>query len=326
MFTVIFGTRPEYIKLKPLMMEMFLQQIPHRSIYIKQHEDLLQGCKYDICLPINNDRGTRLQNILATCQFSFGMDTKGVIVQGDTSTASSCALSAFYQNIPVLHIEAGLRTYRNDPYPEEANRRIIASVASYHFAPSVEAYKNLGRERVNGEVFLVGNTALDNLVNHKITNGNTVIVTMHRRDNLKKMKYWFEEINKLACKHPSLNFVFPMHPNPDIQKYKHILKDVVVIDSVDHESMAEMLASCRLAITDSGGIQEECSFFDKWCIVCRESTERECDSSIIVNSPYDLDVTLDFCLSRIPAENKYPFGDGHASEKIVEIIKRKFYE
>lgn len=324
MFIIIFGTRPEYIKLKPLMTEM--RRIPHKSIYVRQHEDLLRGCDFDCDIPIPREKNNRLKDILATCQFSFPPETKGVIVQGDTSTASSCALSAFYDNIPVLHVEAGLRTYRNDPFPEEANRRIISSVASYHFAPSLDAYNNLRKEKVNGEIFLVGNTGLDDLFHYKITSNNTVIVTMHRRDNLKKMRSWFEQIDKLACKHKDLKFVFPMHPNPEIQKHKDLLKNVLVLDPVDHESMAEMLASCRLAITDSGGIQEECSFFGKWCLVCRDSTERPCDSSIIVDSPYNLGANFEYCLNRIPPENTYPFGDGHASERIVKVIKEKFYE
>lgn len=327
MFIVAFGTRPEYIKLKPLMVELELAGIEFESIYIGQHEHLLSGCVHDHFVHIEESHIDRLNNITGSCLFHFSKRVKGVIVQGDTTTAMSVALSAFHQKIPVLHVEAGLRTYKNDPYPEEANRRIISSIASYNFAPSEKAYNNLHNENTPGKIYFTGNTGLDNLREYDISYNNYVMFTMHRSENVPKISEWFHQLNQQArrLKTYGISVFYPMHPNPEIQKHKHILENVVILDPLDHESMADLLSSCRFAITDSGGIQEECRFFNKWCIVCRTSTERPCSSNYLIDNPSDLASAILYCyFNDVPIDDRYDFGDGYASKKIVQIIKEEF--
>lgn len=328
MLQVCFGTRPEYIKLKPIMKELRINNIDYKSYYIGQHKHLLEDCtSYNQFIRISDSTGNRLNDIVTSClNVQLNPNIKGLIVQGDTSSAMAMALNAFHNRIPVMHIEAGLRTYKDTPYPEEANRKIISSIASYHFAPTTRAIENLMNEGIDEEkIFLTGNTALDNLIDYKTSKTNVVPITMHRRENLENMTEWFEALESLAEKNPGHLFVFPMHPNPGVQKYRDIFKKVLVTTPLDYESMIELIASSALVITDSGGIQEECSFFNKWCLVCRTSTERPCNTSIIVNQPNKIEENFNYYKDKPSPHQEFPFGDGTASKTIVEIIKRKLY-
>ena len=197
------------------------------------------------------------------------------MVQGDTTSAFSIALAAYHRRIPVLHLEAGLRTYNLDhPYPEEFNRQVIGRMAAYNLCPTSKCMSNLEKEHTPGKRFIVGNTVLDNLVDLEPSFSNNVIVTLHRRENHHWLKEWFKEIDKLAEKHKDLNFILPMHPNPAVTEHKDLLEHVKVIDPVPYDEFIKMLAACKFAITDSGGLQEELSFFGKLCIVCSKKTER----------------------------------------------------
>jgi UDP-N-acetylglucosamine 2-epimerase (non-hydrolysing) len=199
------------------------------------------------------------------------------MVQGDTTTAMAVALSAFHHGIKVIHLEAGLRTYnKQNPYPEETNRRIISQIADIHLCPTNQALKNLTDEMTVGDMYVVGNTVIDNLLQYKdkCKYTNKILVTLHRRENHYLMKEWFIELEKLATMYPEYSFILPMHPNPSVQKWKYLLNNVVVIDPLPYEQMLELLIQARLVITDSGGLQEEACFFNKKCLTCRVVTER----------------------------------------------------
>jgi UDP-N-acetylglucosamine 2-epimerase (non-hydrolysing) len=249
------------------------------------------------------------------------------MVQGDTTSALAVALSAFHHGIKIIHLEAGLRTYdKNNPYPEEINRRLISQIADIHLCPTTKAQLNLFSEQIIDNVYVVGNTIIDNLLSYKdkCMYTNKILVTLHRRENHYLMDRWFTELNKLAGEYPEYEFILPIHPNPNVQKWKHLLKNVVVIHPLPYEKMLDLLVQCKLVITDSGGLQEESCFFNKKCLTCRVVTERPEAiglSTFMVSSPNDLISTFQFhhCDPEIDVE--CPFGDGHAAEKIMAILK-----
>jgi UDP-N-acetylglucosamine 2-epimerase (non-hydrolysing) len=324
MIAIFYGTRPEYIKLVPVITALKERGLDYCLFQVRQHTDLLEGCDWDRQILVEEHSKNRLNNIFASVMSEGLRELDCVIVQGDTATAVAAALSAFNHNIPVHHVEAGLRTYdKKNPFPEEVNRRIISSLASVHYCPTVVDAGNLLDDGFRTDTIVItGNTVIDNLQGRKSSKGNTVIVTMHRRENQPTLSEWFENIERLALEHPEYDFVFPMHPSPEVQKHRDMFEHVRVIDPVDHETMLDMIASCRCVITDSGGIQEESSFFQKRCFVCRQVTERPCPGQMLCKTPVDLynkfstTFELDF-------EGSTPFGDGHAGEKIAEDIQRR---
>lgn len=182
-------------------------------------------------------------------------------------------------------------------------------------------------EHTLGDIYVVGNTVLDNLLPYKdkCEYTNKVLITLHRRENHKLIHKWFTEINKLAKSYPDLEFIIPIHPNPDVQKHKGILTHVNVIDPLPHEELLELLVKTKIVITDSGGLQEECSFLNKKCLVCREVTERfEANglTSFMVRTPQELGYYFDYHIQHYEINETSPYGDGHASEKIVKILKK----
>ena len=251
------------------------------------------------------------------------------MVQGDTTSALAVALSAFHHGIKAIHLEAGLRTYDNkNPYPEEINRRLIAQIADIHLCPTTEALRNLTYEKIAGEIYVVGNTVIDNLLPYKekCEYTNKILVTMHRRENHERIAEWFDEINKLAIEYPQFEFILPIHPNPNVQKFRHLLPNVNVIEPLPYEEMLELLTKVRLVITDSGGLQEECSFLNKKCLVCRKVTERPESierSSWLVRRPENLSSMFFDQYDTYEIDYACPFGDGHAAEKIMTIIKER---
>jgi UDP-N-acetylglucosamine 2-epimerase (non-hydrolysing) len=324
MIGLFYGTRPEYIKILPVARALNDRNIEYELVQIRQHTDLIKDCEFDRIFIVYNGDINRLNNIFHT---ALDMDLKlykHVVVQGDTSTAAAVALSAFNQGVSVMHVEAGLRTYdKNNPYPEETNRRIISALASIHYCPTEFDVSNLLDEGFrDDEIVLTGNTVIDNLVDREATQSKTIVVTMHRRENQPHLREWFSQIEELACEHPEYEFVFPMHPSPAVQEHRGIFSKVRVIDPVDHEIMLDMIASCHCVITDSGGMQEECSFFKKRCFVCRAVTERPCAGQVLCKTPEILHnkFNTDF---KIEFDQPTPFGDGHAGEKIAEDIQRR---
>jgi UDP-N-acetylglucosamine 2-epimerase (non-hydrolysing) len=191
--------------------------------------------------------------------------------------------------------------------------------------PTNESKQNLHHiMSQNSKAYVVGNTVLDNLLNVVPSISNTILITMHRRENLCIMDKWFKSINELAASNPQLEFVFPMHLNPEIQKHKGILKNVKIMNPLPYEDMKNYLSKCGLVITDSGGLQEESSFLKKKCIVCRATTERiegEYIFSWLCQSPEMLSDVFNSIKMEL-VNSRCPYGDGKSSEKILNILER----
>ena len=331
MILISFGTRPEYIKLKPVMDACTQHGKPYKVLYTGQHLDLLpqEAISYvDIHLEIKNGPN-RLDSIVASLmnQDMTFFDASRVMVQGDTTSAFAVALAAFHRKIPVIHLEAGLRTYDNDnPYPEEFNRQAISRLAAVHLCPSQMDYNNLITEKVQGSVHVVGNTVLDNLLGVETSYTNKVLITMHRRENHANLDKWFTVFEKIAVNNPELNFQFISHPNPNVQKHLHLLNKVYINKPMVHGDFINFLADCKFLITDSGGLQEESSFLRKKSIVCRHKTERNAGLGTfasLCHHPEDLERLVEDANENyiIPSDLPCPYGDGHAADKIYKILK-----
>ena len=328
MMLVCFGTRPEYIKIKPLL-KAFDKKISYKLLFTGQHVDLLSHIKDDVRRLHISDGPNRLDSIVSSImnnsEIFEGIDS--VLVQGDTTSVFSIALAAFHRKIKVIHLEAGLRTYdMSNPYPEELNRQMTSRIADIHLCPTQLAYDNLETERVSGKKYIVGNTVLDNLVDFQPEYRAKIIVTMHRRENHHNMDEWFKQIDNLAKINYDLEFILPIHPNPNVKKHEYLLKHVKVVPPIDYNKFIQELATCRFIITDSGGIQEESSFLRKKCIVCRKTTERPEGMGVfstLVANPRDLNAAFYWTnMDYIPDEfEKCPYGDGKSAEKILEILK-----
>lgn len=321
---ICFGTRPEWLKVKPLI--DLMNKNEYKLLFTGQHSDLLKEVDVDYKIEVGSNTN-RLDDVISACLLQFpNGDFRGVMVQGDTASAFACALAAFNRKLKIYYLEAGLRTYNLDhPYPEEAYRQMISRISDVNFAPTERASDNLEDEKIWGIDYVVGNTVLDNLVKYgEGTYGNKVLVTLHRRENHENMDDWFRAVNELAVLYPDLEFILPIHPNPNVKKWEHLLANVNVVDPLEHDELIHILKDCKLVISDSGGLQEEGSFFNKKVIVCRKTTER----------PEGID-TGHLYLCYYPKflkelfgkliENPYicetcPYGDGKASEKIKKIL------
>lgn len=326
-----YGTRPEYIKIKPLLDAFAARGLRSKLLYTGQHCDIA-AFKYDYSYSIPD--GENRLNSIVDGAMSFSMtsvlretpDLRYVLVQGDTTSAFAVALSAFHNGIGIIHLEAGLRTYDNDnPYPEEQNRRLISQIANIHLCPTETSLSNLLAERVGGSKYVVGNTAVDNLVRYKsqCKYGNTVLVTMHRRENHASMREWFVHINLLAERHPQYDFILPIHPNPNVRVHRNALTAVRVIEPVPHSELLDILCGARIVITDSGGLQEECSFLNKKCLVCRTVTERPEAvgySSFMVRTPSELKDVFEEHAPTPEINFQCPYGNGDAAHKITQIL------
>lgn len=325
---ICYGTRPEYIKVLPVIQQY---KYPKRVCYTGQHTTLLDGEDIisDVSLgAIPETSGNRLNDIMIhilSRQHSLFQDCSAVMVQGDTTTALAMALCAFHQQIPVIHLEAGLRTYNStNPFPEEANRKMISAIAQLHLCPTAYNKLNLETEKCSGEKYVVGNTGLDSLSRpSRSTYNNQVIITMHRRENNAQMELWFQTIEQCAASFPELDFIFPMHPSPAIQKFRSCFHKVRVVHPMSHTHFTNLVVQCRFVISDSGGLQEECAFFNKKIIVCRETTERPESvgkHSLLCRYPDQLLECVQQCHIKYKIDEPCPFGDGHASERIIPIL------
>ena len=320
-----FGTRPEWLKIKPLI--RLMKRSEYKLLFTGQHTDLLKDVEVDYKITIS-ENSNRLDSIISDCMLQFpNGDFKGVLVQGDTGSAFGCALAAFNRQTRIYYLEAGLRSGDlKHPYPEEGYRQMIARIADVNFTPTELSAQNLKDENVHGEIYAVGNSVLDNLLLvAQPTMENIILITLHRRENHHWMDKWFEQLERLAVDYPQYQFVLPIHPNPNVKKHRGILKNVTVVEPLEHRHLINTLIKSNLIISDSGGLQEEGSFFNKKVIVCRKTTERPegigtghlhmCDSP---NDLYDLFGKL--------IENPYisencPYGDGHTSEKVLDILR-----
>lgn len=341
MLLIAYGTRPEYIKLKPLL--KLLPKGKYLLLNILQHEHIIDPNKSHrtVFIPPHINRlDSIVQSILSSPRLFENITH--VMVQGDTTSAFTVALAAFHRKIPIIHLEAGMRSYENEPYPEEFNRRAISLMASLHLCPTKQEIYHLLDEQIlkyddhsnygfesDGAAYDVGNTAMDNLIELQNESSNNIFVTLHRRENHEKMDEWFSVVSSLGdtLAKDGLKIFLPLHPNPNVTKHKDLLKNVNVLEPLSHEESVEYIRKARLVITDSGGVQEEAAWFKKWCVVCRKYTERfhnlKRKGAILCFSPNKLQRIVQQQLKK-PIHHKHlcPFGDGHASEKIIKILEK----
>lgn len=358
---VVLGTRPELIKLVPVIKA--LQADSDLRVVIcntAQHKDLLEpflklfelSPDFDLDVMTDNQSLEQVTSSVLT-RFSQVLESTKpdrIIVQGDTTTAFACGLGAFYKGIPLGHVEAGLRTHDlQQPFPEELNRQLISRFAKYHFTPTKVGTDNLILEGIpNDDIYETGNTIIDAimLIDEKVNLdkvklpflqkenvSNTVLLTCHRRENFgDPIKNIFEAVNLLADQHPHLTFVFPAHPNPNVQLAikMHLAEkpNIVIIEPLGYIELLALLKCCRFVLSDSGGIQEEALAFNKKVLVLREKTERpegvDVGTSTLVGSDKSkiVDEANAILSSNLPGKVvNNPYGDGKASERIVKIIK-----
>jgi UDP-N-acetylglucosamine 2-epimerase (non-hydrolysing) len=361
----IIGTRPEAIKMAPVILE--LQRAPdrfeHRLLSTAQHRDLLDSVlrafriKPDLDLNLmqpNQSLANLTSRAISALGQVFATETPDIVlVQGDTTTVMCAALSAFYQRIPVGHVEAGLRTFnRRQPFPEEVNRRIVSATANLHFAPTERAQANLLREGLPSDsVFVTGNTIVDalqrmpldgpfqaeSLRRIPLSGRRVVLVTAHRRENHgAPLREVCRALRVLAETRDDVEIVYPVHPNPNVQTIVRTelanRTRIHLIDPLDYADLLRLMSRSYLVLTDSGGIQEEAPSFHKPVLVLRETTERpevvEVGAGRLVGTNADRIVAQASHLLDDPREYSRmsnasnPFGDGNAARRIVEILAR----
>jgi UDP-N-acetylglucosamine 2-epimerase (non-hydrolysing) len=325
MVLLCFGTRPEWLKIKPLIGR--LPRESYRTLFTGQHPDLLKDVDVDYVIDMTQS-ANRLDQLISDCLTQFpDTECSSVLVQGDTASAFACALAAFHRRIKIYYLEAGLRSYDLDhPYPEEGYRQMISRISNVNLCPTTLSKQNLQHDRAHGECHVVGNTVLDNLVQYKdsCSYENKILVTMHRRENHSIMEEWFTEINSIARSNPDLEFILPIHPNPAVFKHRHLLTHVNVIDPLPYAELLKILTKSKLVITDSGGLQEEGSFFNKKVIVCRQTTERPEGISTghlyMCKMPGNLKHLFEEINDNFSINSICPYGDGTSSEKVKNII------
>lgn len=329
MILICYGTRPEWIKIKPIVDELRKRNIPHKTLFTGQHKDIVTD-KADFNFEID-DRicKNRLNNLVSNLMVmpdEFFDGITHVLIQGDTTSVLSIAINSFHRKIKIIHLEAGLRTYDfNNPYPEEMNRQLVSRIADIHLCPTKNNYDNLIKENCPGLKYIVGNTALDNLKDIETEYTDTVLITLHRRENHDIIDKWFANFSKLAAENRNLKFILPLHPNPNVKKHRNLLKNIEVVDPLSHSELIEMLSKCKIVITDSGGIQEEASFLNKRTIICRNITERPESlesNGILCKYPDDLFEIFEFVKANYEINLECPYGDGNSSIKIVDILSK----
>lgn len=323
---ICFGTRPEYIKIKSLIDN--LQNIKIKTCFTGQHKDLLKNINSDYILNFeDNLTNNRLNDIFINImKYTYIFDNIDyVLVQGDTTTACAIAISAFNNKKKIIHLEAGLRSGDiANPFPEEMNRQIISKITNIHFCPTEFNKQNLLKENIQKNIYVVGNTGLDNINKNNCEYGNIILITLHRRDNENIINLWFEELEKISQKYSDIEFVIPLHPNPNIQKYKYMLKTIKVVEPMAHNDMINFIKKCKFVISDSGGLQEECSFLNKKIIVCRKTTERPESlnvHSVLCESPNLLANIVDNVINNYIINEICPYGDGNAWKNINKILQ-----
>ncbi|MGC8652647.1 MAG: non-hydrolyzing UDP-N-acetylglucosamine 2-epimerase [Candidatus Kryptoniota bacterium] len=363
----IFGTRPEAIKMAPLIKKVEqTDNLEARICVTAQHRQMLDQVlrifniepHYDLNIMTDNQSLFDLTAKIITKLQRIIIEEKPeiVIVQGDTTTTFAGSLSAFYGKVPVGHLEAGLRTgNKYAPFPEEINRRVTSVIADIHFAPTEWAKENLLKENVPADrIFVTGNTVIDALlyVVEKIRANDLyresllfrgidfskriVLITGHRRENFGQgFQNICEAIKSLSEEFPQVEFVYPVHLNPNVRKpVNDILKglfNVHLIEPLDYEPFVYLMDKSYLILTDSGGVQEEAPSLGKPVLVMRDATERPeavtagtvklvgTDTQRIIGTTRELLLNEETYSMMSRAHN--PYGDGKASERIVSIIK-----
>ena len=327
---ICFGTRPEYLKIKPLINN--LDKSKFSLAYLHQHKNIKEHFIYDYFVKIPElKKNNRLNDIIINTLKNFPNlnNYRYVLVQGDTTAALSSAICAFNNKTDIIHLEAGLRSFDLfSPYPEEANRKLISNLAKIHFAPTNLSKKNIFKENIKKNIFITGNTSLDNLLSYKkkCFYGNKILITLHRREKLEELDQWLCRLDELASKNKSLEFIFPIHPNPLIKKISSKFSHLKKIKHLNHSELLDILYQCKLVITDSGGIQEEASFFNKKVIVCRDVTERpegiKSGHLIMCDNYKKIGVTFNKVLKNYKISKTCPYGDGCSGSRISKILKK----
>ena len=358
----VFGTRPEAIKMAPLVKELAKHpMIESISCLTGQHRQMLDSVmeifelKGDYDLDIM-EKSQTLSTI--TTKTLLGMDRvidevrpDMILVHGDTSTAFSGALSAFYHQVPIGHVEAGLRTWdKYSPFPEEMNRTLIGDMAELHFSPTVSNAENLRREAIRGEIFITGNTAID-AMSYTVRDDYTfkapllneldfaekrvIAVTCHRRENYgKPMEDIMQAIAEVVRLHEDVEVVYPVHLSPVVREcaktYLSGKERIHLIEPIDVQEMHNLIARCYMVMTDSGGLQEEAPALGKPVLVLRKETERpeaiEAGTVRLAGVNYDDILTManelldDKTAYAAMAKAANPYGDGFASKRITEAI------
>lgn len=358
----VFGTRPEAIKMAPLV--KCLERTPGiRSLVCvtAQHRQMLDSVltcfdihpDYDLDLMRQGQTLTTItvgvlegmEKVLQDCSPSL------VLVHGDTSTSTAAALAAFYQQIPVGHVEAGLRSFdKYSPFPEEMNRVLTGRIAELHFAPTARAEENLLREGVAQGVHVVGNTVIDALhqMVHEdyrfrspelaalpLAQGRWIVMTAHRRENLgEHLEAICRGVLRLVENHPDVHLVYPVHPNPAVRAVAQAVlgghQRVHLIAPVEVEDMHNLIKRCYMVMTDSGGLQEEAPALGKPIVVLRTETERpevvEAGMALLAGvreenvAAAGERLLTDAALYHQMSHAINPYGDGQSSRRIADII------
>lgn len=361
---VVFGTRPEAIKMCPLVLKLKENKDIECVVCLTgQHKEMLEqvmkafGVKEDYNLNIMKDRQT-LTTITTSILEKIEPVLKSenpdiVLVHGDTTTSYAAALAAFYQKIPVGHVEAGLRTGDiYSPFPEEMNRLLTDRISTYYYAPTQLNKANLISEGITDNIFVTGNTVIDafqytvkdnfkfseselNSIDYR--NQRVITVTAHRRENLgQPLCNICNAIKKLAEEYKDVIFVYPVHLNPAVREVVFSTlsntDNVKLINPVDVLDMHNLLARSFMVMTDSGGLQEEAPHFGKPVLVLRTETERPeaVEAGTVMVIGVDENDICDSAKRLLDNEEEYirmakavnPYGDGHASERIVEAIAK----
>jgi UDP-N-acetylglucosamine 2-epimerase (non-hydrolysing) len=356
----IFGTRPEAIKMAPLVLELdkYPEKIESIVTVTAQHREMLDqvleifNIKPDHDLNVMKDRQTLID---VTTRALEGLDKKMkevkpdiVLVHGDTTTTFVASLAALYNQISVGHVEAGLRTWNKySPYPEEINRQITGVIADLHFAPTRKSYENLAQENKNRDtIFITGNTAIDALqttvtdsykheVLEKVGNSRLILLTAHRRENLgEPMRNMFRAIKRLVEEHDDVQVVYPVHMNPAVREVAneilgederiHLIEPLGVLDFHNFASRAHII------LTDSGGVQEEAPSLGVPVLVLRDTTERPegIEAGTLKLAGTDEETIYKMAKELLNNKEEYermskasnPYGDGRASYRIVQAI------
>lgn len=365
----IFGTRPEAIKMAPVVKALEAADDMESIVTVTaQHREMLDQVLHLFSITPDYDlnimsQGQTLYDV--TCRALLGLQgvlkeakPDVILVHGDTTTTFVGALAAFYEGIPVGHVEAGLRTGNiYSPFPEEMNRKLTGAIGTYHFAPTSTSESNLLKENINpAHLYVTGNTVIDALQTTVQTdytfkeellnqidyiNNKVILVTTHRRENLgDPMRNVYEAVRDIINEQADVEVIFPMHCNPKVRSIvQEVLGDmprVHLIEPLEYEPFANLMARTYLIMTDSGGIQEEAPSLGKPVLVLRDTTERPeaveagtvklvgTDKESVYRTATELLMNETAYLAMSNAVN--PYGDGLASDRIVQALRHEFFE
>ena len=341
---VVIGTRPEGIKLCPLVLAMRAHGLGVRVLASGQHGEMLSevfsafGMRPDLSMPpqyFGEDLTGLFSHLAMSLRDAFrSLAPSAVIVQGDTATAYAATLAAFLHRIPVVHVEAGLRSGDFlSPFPEEAFRKSIAAMASIHIAPTPQAMHHLWCEGVpKSRVFLLGNTVEDavrHLAPRYAPRSRTMLLTLHRREHSEaQMRNVFAAATELLCHFPNYSLVYPMHPSPRVRRVAEAafqgIARVRLVPPLPPRDFYPLLASAPLVLTDSGGVQEEASILGVPTLVLRENTEREYELQngrirLVGTDPARI-VSVATELLSAPERKRKESQNGSPSERICKVL------